>query len=98
MRWIGVEMANLPSSTALNKGLKPLAPTIWQRKNRGFGDLMTAPKPLVSEVFVTLPVIRQCFLGIILDVKTWKPSARNAYILIDAQQLTINCFEAYLLY
>ena len=50
MRWIGVEMANLPSSTALNKGLKPLAPTIWQRKNRCFGDLMTAPRTLGYEI------------------------------------------------
>jgi len=36
MRWIGVEMANLPSSTALNKGLKPLAPHDPATQESGF--------------------------------------------------------------
>ena len=33
-------------STTPDKGFKPLAPTIQQRKNQGFGYLMTAPKLL----------------------------------------------------
>jgi len=46
IRLIGVERVDFPSPTTQDKGLKPLAPTIRQRWNQGFGDLMTAPKSI----------------------------------------------------
>ena len=48
IRWIGFEIIDCPSPTVPGKRLQFLAPTIRQRKNQGFGYLMTVPKPLVS--------------------------------------------------
>ncbi len=60
IRLIGVEMVNFSSPTTPDKGLKPLAPTISQRKNQGFGYLMIVSKPLASETIEinTDPVIK----------------------------------------